>query len=71
MSGSKLRKQWTMTDEEREEYLQIDEQDLLDELNDDEIEDLALFLDDLDPEVRTEIFYSVDTEPEMFDMLSE
>ena len=50
-SPNKLRKQWTMTAEEREEYLQIDETELLDELQDEDIEELAQFLDDIDPEV--------------------
>ena len=51
--SSKLRKQNTMTDEERAEYLKINEEELLFELDEQELEDLALFLDDLDPEVST------------------
>ena len=52
IAANKLRKQWTMTAEEREEYLQIDESEYLDDLNDEDIEELAQFLDDIDPEVR-------------------
>ena len=55
--SNKLRNQNTMTDEERAEYLQINAEELLFELNEQEIEDLALFLDDLDPEVRPDFLF--------------